>query len=533
MSEHVSLMANKFPSKLALLHPVRITFGELQDEIDRYAHGLSRAGIKNGKRTLLLIPPGPEFFILTFALLRVGAVPMMIDPGMGLKTMGKALATVDAEAFIGSSKAHLLRYILPEAFKTVRTFVTLGRKWSRRGYCLSDLRSDQTAPCPPAHNHPHRTAAIFFTSGSTGIPKGVVYTHAMLNAQISLLESEFKYHPDEIELCTFPLLGLFSICIGQSIVLADMDMSHPASLDPKKISANILKNQCSQMFCSPMVLNRMARHCNANRIQFPSLKKVITAGAPVSMELMNAFKQCMPSEAEIHAPYGATEALPLTNLTLSDLDGIDIAGSEGSCLGIPLKGIEIKIIEITDEPIALWQNASRLGTDDVGEIVVKGPVVSPEYFHLLLASSAAKMMDQDDGGFWHRMGDLGRIDASGRLWYYGRKSQRLITSEGTLYTIPCEAVFNSHPRVFRTALVGIADKSDQTVKPVLCVQLEAGNKRSDRAGLIQELLEMGAANPMTRTIRTLRFPRTFPVDARHNAKINREKLALWAAQRKL
>jgi len=534
LSEHLSRMAEQFPSKPALLYPVKITYQELQDEVNKYAFGLERVGITRNTRTILLIPPGPEFIILTFALLRVGAVLVMIDPGMGAKTMANALAGVEADALIGIPKAHLLRKKYPHAFKTVKISVTLGRRWFWGGYRLPDLRSNKEQHYPAAQTKPEDMVAIFFTSGSTGPAKGVVFTTAMLDSQIRYLASDFNYNPKEIDLCTFPLLGLFSICLGLTLVMADMDTVHPATLNPKKIVANIQQHECTQMFCSPMVLNRLARYGNKTKVKLPSLKRVITAGAPASKELLDSFRHLLSDDAEIYTPYGATEALPLTKIAASELlqqNDRNVENLEGVCVGHPLAGIDVKIIEISDDPIASWEDAYQLPLNEVGEIVVKGPVVSREYFNLPLANASAKITEPKNEDVWHRMGDVGRLEKDGRLWFYGRKSHRVVTREQTLFTIPCEAVFNQHPRVFRSALVGVPVGASKEIKPVLCVQLEPGDSGRDKKGLAKELLEIGASNHLTKSIRTILFPGRFPVDARHNAKIQREKLALWAKGR--
>jgi len=534
LSEYLSLGADRFPSKPAFLHPVYITYGALEQEVNRYAHGLQKIGICRGSRSILLVSPGIEFFALAFALVRVGSVPVMIDPGIGAKTTARSLAHIEADSFIGSSKAHFLRMLFPGAFKTVRICLTLGRRWFWRGYGLKDVQSVQKGPFPPAPMNPEEPAAIFFTSGSTGPPKGVVYTASMMNAQIRLLQSQFMYRPEEIDLCTFPLVSFFSLCLGLTLVLADMDMSRPATLNPQKIIDNIQKYGCTQMFCSPMVLHRLAGYGGERNIRLSSLRRVITAGAPVTSRLLQSFKRMLDSDAEIYAPYGATEALPVTKVNAAGLlksDDTEIEGGRGICLGHPLNGMDIRIIAISDHPIEQWDQASELPAEEVGEIVVKGPVVSDKYYQMPDADACSKIKDTRGGGVWHRMGDLGRIDHTGRLWFYGRKSHRIITADRTLFTIPCEAVFNRHPRVFRSALVGVPDSVSGYMKPVLCVQLEPGDRGRDRRRLIRELLETGAADPMTQSIRMILFPGRFPVDARHNAKIYREKLALWAARR--
>jgi len=534
LSELLSRTAERFPSKLALQHPVKMTYQKLQDEVDSYAFGLKNVGISRNTRTILMIPPGPEFIVLTFALLRVGAILVMIDPGMGAKAMANALAGVEADAFIGIPKAHVFKKIYPGAFKTVKINVTVGRRWFWGGYRLTDLRSDKAYLHPSIQIKAEDMVAIFFTSGSTGPPKGVVFTAAMLNAQIRHLESDFKYGPEEIELCTFPLLGLFSICLGLTLVIADMDTVRPATLNPKKIITNIQQNKCTQMFCSPMVLNRLACYGKETKVKLPSLKRVITAGAPASKGLLESFRQLLSEDAEIYTPYGATEALPMTKITASELlqqNNSSEENKEGICVGRPLKGIDVKIIEISDDPIISWEDAHELPANEIGEIVIKGPVVSREYFNLPYANAIAKIENPQNGDAWHRMGDVGRLDKVGRLWFYGRKSHRVVTPEYTLFTIPCEAVFNQHPRVSRSALVGVPNQVKKQQKPVLCVQLEPGDSGHNKKDLIGELLELGATNQMTNRIKDFLFPKNFPVDARHNAKIQREKLALWVKRR--
>lgn len=534
LSELLSRTAERFPSKLALQHPVKMTYQKLQDEVNRYAFGLESTGITRNTHTILMIPPGPEFIVLTFALLRVGAILVMIDPGMGAKAMANALAGVEADAFIGIPKAHFFKKLYPGAFKSVKIDVTVGRRLFWNGYRLKNLRSDRACPYPFAQIKAEDMVAIFFTSGSTGPPKGVVFTAAMLNAQIRYLESDFKYSPKEIELCTFPLLGLFSICLGLTLVMADMDTVRPATLNPKKIVANIQQHKCTQMFCSPMVLNRLAGYGEKTKVKLSSMKKVITAGAPASKVLLESFRRLLSEDAEIYTPYGATEALPMTKIIASELlrqNTSNEENKEGICVGRPLKGIDVKIIEITDDPISTWEDALELPANEIGEIVVKGPVVSREYFNLPEANAIAKIENLKNGDIWHRMGDVGRLDKDGKLWFYGRKSHRVVTLEQTLFTIPCEAVFNQHPCVFRSALVGVPDEVKEQQKPVLCVQLKPDDSGHNKKDLIRELLDLGATSDMTKHIKNFLFTKYFPVDARHNAKIQREKLAIWAKRR--
>jgi acyl-CoA synthetase (AMP-forming)/AMP-acid ligase II len=281
-----------------------------------------------------------------------------------------------------------------------------------------------------------------------------------------------------------------------------------------------------------MVLNKLAEYCLPRKIMLPSLRNIISAGAPVHRHVMESFSKLISEDAEIHTPYGATEALPVTDITASELLRIYSNEPENEtpvCIGNPVKPLDVKILKITDKQITSWDKARLMPVNEVGEIVVKGPWVSTGYFKRNDADTLSKIPDLATNEIWHRMGDLGKIDPHGRLWFYGRKSHRVVTSEGTLFTIPCEAVFNRHPGVACSALVGVPLNISGFKKPVICIQLKPGFYPTKK--LIQELLELGNSVRITKGITDILFKKDFPVDPRHNAKIFREKLAAWAAKR--
>jgi acyl-CoA synthetase (AMP-forming)/AMP-acid ligase II len=188
--------------------------------------------------------------------------------------------------------------------------------------------------------------------------------------------------------------------------------------------------------------------------------------------------------------------------------------------------VELAVIEITDEPIPTWSDDLRVPTGTIGELVVWGPNVSRAYWGRPEADRMAKIQGGKEE-IRHRMGDVGYLDPEGRVWFCGRKAQRVLTSSGTLFTVPCEGIFDAHPRVYRSALVGVGKAPDQ--RPVLCVEVEAGAGKSE--ALKREILQLGAVHAQTREIKDLLFHPSFPVDVRHNAKIGRERLARWAGKR--
>jgi acyl-CoA synthetase (AMP-forming)/AMP-acid ligase II len=370
-------------------------------------------------------------------------------------------------------------------------------------------------------------AAILFTSGSTGVPKGAIYTHGMFSSQVRMIRAMYDIQPGEIDLPTFPLFALFAPAFGWTSIIPDMDSTKPAQVDPRKIVEAIENWGVTTMFGSPALLDRVGQHLEQHQIKLPSLRRVLTAGAPVRPDILERFGQSLSPGVQIHTPYGATESLPIATIGSAEILGETrhaTAQGKGNCVGQPVPQMEVRIIKITDEPLPQWSSDLLLPDGEIGEIVVKGPVVSRSYFNRPASTALHKI--QAGEGFYHRIGDVGYFDPQGRLWFCGRKSHRVITAQGTLFTICCEGIFNVHPLVKRTALVGVGPAGQ--ARPVLCVELQ--DPSANRPQVLKELEALAQKYPHTQQIKTFLFHPSFPVDIRHNAKIFREKLAVWAAR---
>ncbi|MCD6273496.1 MAG: AMP-binding protein [Deltaproteobacteria bacterium] len=503
-----------------------LTFRQLDRESDCMAHGLEQAGIQRGIRTVLMVKPGIEFFCLIFALFKTGAVPVVVDPGMGISRMVSCFKECSPEAFIGIPIAHILRKIYPDCFKAVKIWITVGRRWCWGSFNLKNISVEPWQPFEIKKTGQDEIAAILFTTGSTGPAKGVVYSHGTFDAQVRHIKAHFQITSDEVDLPTFPLFALFDPAFGITAVIPDMDPTKPAFVNPEKIVEAITNHGVTNMFASPALLNRVGIYIKKKGIKLPSLKRVVSAGAPVAPENSGRFASMLCNGAQIHTPYGATEAMPVasigSNEVLSETAVLSKAG-HGICVGRPVGGIEVKIIKITDGPVEQWSDDLIITNGGIGEITVKGDIVTKHYYRRPEAESNAKI--HHNGATWHRMGDLGRIDGKRRIWFYGRKNHRVVTKKETLFTIPCEALFNNHKRVFRSALVGAGTRPNQ--EPVICIELHKGESRKDLNLLEKELLAIAAGNELTKNIKTILFKKTFPVDIRHNSKIFREKLAQW------
>jgi acyl-CoA synthetase (AMP-forming)/AMP-acid ligase II len=530
-------MAARQPDAPAIVCPWgrrggQLTYRQLDDRTSHIARGLDLIGIGRGVRTVLMVPPGLDLFALAFALFKVGAVPVLVDPGIGLKHLKACLGKAEPDAFVGVSKAHAARVILGWARPTIRTTVTVGPRLFWGGATLAGVEAaGASAPSASiAETAADEVAAIVFTSGSTGPPKGVVYRHGNFSAQVDAIRDAYGIEPGEVNLPTFPLFALFDPALGMTTIVPEMDPTRPARVDPTKIIDPVKKYGVTTMFGSPALLNTVGRYGAEHGIRLPTIRRVISAGAPVPPRVIERFQEMLNDEARIHTPYGATESLPVATTSSHEILSDTRHGTdrgEGTCVGHPVDSIEAAVIEIDDGPIESWSDDLRIRDGEVGEIVVKGPQVTREYFNAPEHSRLGKI--QDGEAVRHRMGDLGYFDDRGRLWFCGRKSQRVLSVDTAHYTVPVESVFNTHPEVYRTALVGVGEPGGQI--PVLCVELEPGVATSEQDRIRRELLALGKGFDHTQAVRDVLFHPGFPVDIRHNVKIGRSELARWATPR--
>src|SRR5262245_8378877 len=537
VATHLADLAVREPARDAVILPrihrrriddTRLTFAELDAISGRIARGLNEIGIRRGVRAVLMVTPSPDFFALTFALFKVGAAPVLIDPGMGVHNLGQCLAEARPAAFIGIPKAHVARRLLRWARDTIRVTVTTGSRLFGGKYTLTQVRAigEERGPLEVADTRGDETAAILFTSGSTGVAKGAVYTHGIFAAQVESLKQVYGIEPGETDLCTFPLFALFAPALGMTAIIPEMDATRPANVDPTKIIRAVEHYQVTNLFGSPALINRVGRYGADRGVKLPTLRRVISAGAPVPATVIERFARMLAPGVQVFTPYGATESLPVANI------GSDVILNEtrhltdqgrGVCIGRPVPGMQVRIIPIADKPVPSFDASTVLPPGEVGEIAVSGPVVSAEYFGRPQATAQAKMRDAS-GRLWHRMGDLGYFDDSGRLWFCGRKSHRVVTPDATLFTDQVEPIFNTVPGILRTALVGVVHNG--VTYPF--GWYEEGYPSRPSADIERDLREAARRYEHTRGIEVfLEYPHDFPVDVRHNSKIFREKLREW------
>lgn len=504
-----------------------LSFRELDARTDAAARVFRAAGIAPGTRTLLALRPGEPLLTGFYGLLKAGAVPVLVDPGMGVRAALRCVARTRPLALVGTPLATLVSRLPLRALSSLSVRIAAsGRNWERS---LEAARSARPAETHSAGEED--LAAILFTSGSTGAPKGVRYTHGMLEAQLRLVRATFGIAPGDVDLPLLPAFSAFNPALGATTVTPWLDAARPADADPLPLIDAIRGERVTTSFGSPTLWDRISRTAEARRLTLPSLRLILTAGAPVPPGLVARLARVAPNAA-VHTPYGATECLPVSTITGGEIlreTGAEARKGRGTCVGRPVAGVEIRVLRERKGPVESLEQAEACAPGEVGEVVVTGPTVTREYDRLPEATALAKCRDAA-GRTWHRMGDLGAIDGQGRLWFHGRRAEALRTAEGRLTTESVEPAFADHPAVARCALVGIGPEGRQ--EAALVVEPRAfPSRRIEAQNLAAELRHHAAGNPLSLRVRWLVFQRRMPVDVRHNAKIHRLRLAAhWAAR---
>lgn len=545
----LTLMAREHCGRTAILEPVSVdrhkqvafnsvTYAELEDLCNAYAALFQHKGVEKGTKMLMMMRPGIEFTAATFAAFKIGAVPVLIDPGMGRRNFLSCVRDTRPEAMLAISPVHWLRPLFRRDFSSVRLSFSLGAfppplvTRLERTATASSIKETGAARFPEPETALDDPAAILFTTGSTGPAKGVLYTHRTFIAQVEMIRKLYDAGPQHVDMSAFPLFALFAVAMGMKTVIPKMDFTRPAEVDAEMMVNTIKSQNVSFSFGSPALWRTVAAYCLKNGLRMPTLRRVLMAGAPVSAHLHEQVLAVISPEGETRVPYGATEALPITDFNGREMladTATRSAGGEGYCVGRVNPGLKIKVIRNTPDAIPEWDESLVLPTGEKGEIVVCGEVVTHSYHQKPEATAKAKIRDAA-GVIWHRMGDMGYFDQKGRLWFCGRKTHMVTTPERTYYSVCVEAVYNNHPRVFRSALVGVEFKGRPS--PVLMVQPRPGQlpvKREELRRFKHELRKTAEHYDICKGIDIFIFVDNFPVDIRHNAKIFREKLAVVAA----
>jgi acyl-coenzyme A synthetase/AMP-(fatty) acid ligase/pimeloyl-ACP methyl ester carboxylesterase len=462
-----------------------ISFEDLESAVDGTAAGLVAHGVRPGDRVALMVPPGVDLTLALFGCWRLGACAVFIDAGLGPRGMGRAFAAAGPDHLVG----------IPRALAAARV---LGWRSER---IPADTITRGTGPLPPPPDD-ETTAAVVFTSGSTGPSKGVVYRHRQIQAQRDAIGSLYGLTPDDRLVAAFAPFALFGPALGMTTAVPDMDPTEPGSLSAVVLADAVAAVEANVVFASPAALASVVRTASglsdAHREALAGIRLLLSAGAPVRTSLLAEAAALMP-HADAHTPYGMTEMLPVADIGLDELR--EVGRGDGICVGRPIDGVDVSV-----EPFG--------GAHDGGEILVRGPHMRERYDRLAATTRSATAP-----GGWHRTGDVGTVDTAGRLWVGGRLGHVIWTAEGPVMPVATEFALEDHPAVERAAVVGVGPDGAQVAVAVVVTAASITTTVLDELRTLVDI-------PLAAVLEV----EDLPVDRRHNSKIDRTRIATWAAR---
>ncbi|KPA19144.1 peptide synthase [Candidatus Magnetomorum sp. HK-1] len=543
VSKHIVTLAQKDPYKKMVLSLSgrddngkmgysHLTCRQFNQQSDDIARGLQRAGVVRGTKTALQMEPGIEWFAVTYALLKIGAVPILLQPSIGLKKMAQCVKEVEPEALVTSPRYQMSQLFYSGYYQSVHLHINTNRRWYKKGLSLADLQHSEPGPFQIAGMRDNDPGMIVFsTSNETDIPKPTLLTHGTLNNIVDLLKSVMKINDTSVLFTTFPFFMILAPSMGIRQLLPESHSMKASKINPRIIVESIWDHGISHLIMSPTRLMILGNFLKNESIFLPSIQRIMSWGEPFPAPRLQQLHYFIHEKTQIFPLYGMVEAPVVATIGSHEIVSETQIKTErgfGICQGKEIKGMEMRIIEVSDRPIDNWSDDLLVSDGNIGELVVKGNAVSSKYINNVKADALTKI--PDGKGMWHRTGDVGWIDSKGYFWFCGRKKDRIIISEeDTLHTIPCEAVFMQHQRVYRCIIAGVGPIPYQM--PVLIIELAPGDSGKYISTLTHELTEMAQAYPHTGNIKKILFRKSFPVHPLYNQKINRKELTIWAAKK--
>ena len=504
LAAHLATIAARSPGRAAIVTPhARVDFSTLADRVARAGGRLTRDGVRAGDRVLVFVPMSDHLYVAMLGAMHAGATAVFLDAWASRERLDAAIEVADPIAFIGSARAHLLR------------FASAGIRRIRHKY-LSGGRALRDGIAGAAVDVAESSAALVtLTTGSTGPPKAAARSHPFLWAQHRALAAHLALRDDDVDMPTLPIFVLNDLALGVTSVIPVFDPRRPAEIDPARVHAQMIREGVTTTSGSPAFFERLADWCRARGEELP-VRALFTGGAPVLPPLARRLRD-VTAAGIAHIVYGSTEAEPIAGITADEMVDLDATGAaEGVCVGRPVAGITLKLIHAVDGAVSLgtdgWHGL-ECAPGEIGEIVVTGEHVLPGYLNDPETEARTKI--RDGARVWHRTGDGGRLDSLGRLWLLGRVRERVIRDGSTWWPLPAEVRALRVPGVRHAAYLGVGE-----------------SRRSQRAMLVVETdesssVELAAACrdrigpwPMDE----LRVLRHIPRDPRHASKTDVESL---------
>lgn len=496
----------------------RVTWAALASRTDQLARGLAASGVRPGDRVALLVPPGADLTAVLYACLRLGAVVVVADAGLGVQGLTRAVRAAEPTVVIGIERA----LVAARWLRWAPTLVSAGplRAGVAKALGVSASLDELAAlgraatddlPWPDAD----ADAAILFTSGSTGPAKGVVYTHRRLAAMRDVVARTYGIGPGSPLVAAFAPFVLLGPALGATSASPDMDVTAPGTLTARALAEAVRAIDASVVFASPAALRSVVRTADGSELaDLAGVRLFLSAGAPVGGALLEAAAALMPG-ADAHTPYGMTEALVVADVSLDELR--EVGTGDGVCVGRPVPGVRVAISALDVDGEATGGPEQVAGV--TGEVLVAAAHVKERYDGLWLTQQESA---RDVG--WHRTGDVGHLDDAGRLWIEGRLAHVLVTAGGVRTPVGLEQRAQGVPGLVSAAVVGVGPLGAQQV--VVVVQPEVFSHgpvvaEPELAGAVRAAL-VGTDVAAVLVVEQL------PTDVRHSSKIDRSRVAAWA-----
>jgi olefin beta-lactone synthetase len=500
----------------------RVSWRLLAQRVDELARGLATLGVRPGDRVAVLVPPGADLTAVLYACLRLGAVVVVADAGLGVRGLSAAVRSARPVAVVGIEKALAAARVLRWAPLLVAAGPlhrgareALGVRATLAEVADAGRGAAGRALAQPG---PDDEAAILFTSGSTGPAKGVVYTQARLSAMRDAVAATYGIGPDSPFVAAFAPFALLGPALGATSASPDMDVTAPRTLTARALAEAVAQIDARVVFASPAAIEGVLTTSAALTVRhhdaLARVRTFLSAGAPVSAALLQRLAPLLPS-AELHTPYGMTEMLPVTDVSLHEI--LAAGDGDGVCVGRPVPGADVAVSALDGAGDATGEPSREPGV--TGEILVAGPHRKERYDRLWVTQERSARDEP-----WHRTGDVGHLDEAGRLWVEGRLEHALVTADGVLTPVGVETRVDALEGVVRSAAVGVGPLGTQQLVVVVqpAAPVRPGTVVADRELAAQ--VRRAVPHPVAAVL----VVPALPTDVRHNSKIDRTRVRAWA-----
>ena len=526
---------DKHPEKDAIVFPVKvrgknieygsISFRELDEQSSYLAGYLKSRGMKKGDRAVVMLPTSLMLYIVITALIKLGVAIVFIDQWLGLKQIENSCKISKPKAFIGNIKANFLR-LYSKTFREVPIKLMIRKRGLAGLEYIKKLTRDTRKITEIEQYQPDSPMIVRFTTGNTGVPKGVKRTYAYVCTQLEAMSDFWRIKENDIDMPTWPLNVLYNLVKGATTIVPLVSYGRANKVDPALLVRQIQDCNVTTASGSPFYWFRIIEYCKEKNIKLDNIRLIFIGGGPVSLKLIYSFPDVFPN-AKAFIVYGSTEVFPLSWIDMQEIrecTGDLTRNGRGICVGRPHPGLSVKIIKPIDGPVKLgkdgWKNL-EIQQGSIGEIIVSGPHVATQYYgdngEIFLYN---KIVDNEKK-IWHRMGDIGYLDEDGRIWLAGRKNNIYSLENKMFYPLMIECMIDTLPEISKSALVKFSHHNKNEIQALLVV--EPANKkilkdRKSRVYLRNKIISICRSKNFH--IDAVVFMKKIPLDPRHNTKVD-------------